>query len=315
MKILRLLLISLSTFTILVVLILGSILNVVSSGAALNQIGLDSGAYSQIAQEAKTTLGASPRIPSQYQANFATALDKSISVSTVQAILQPALVDISTWLQQPDSTPPPDVILVIKPIKDSLYTNLELSGINGLEIAVFKRELNQQIPDQIRLSSIGSLTGASQASTSNDAASTTSLNSTDQITPTLVTTKKTLTIIRQANMLGWIMIGFFSLALLLLSLKNRRAMLTRPAKPFMIAGAIGCIGSLTIPAILRAVSSAQDSQQKAILSLTGQLFQATVWPALGLLVFGSTVFIVGWLIARQSDSLNSTQLRQPIQRR
>ncbi len=140
-------------------------LSIFNSGTSTNRLLKNGGVYAVVSDQMRSSIVSSQRVPEKDQEIFQKSVDTAVTDDAVEQIIQPALIDVVTWFQQPKDTPAPDVILVIKPIKDDLIAALQQNGLPQAELTLFKATLTQQVPDQIKLSSLQQLTGAQGAQT------------------------------------------------------------------------------------------------------------------------------------------------------
>lgn len=147
------------TLSLTMLLSISAFLQIIGSGITLNQIVRDTGFYTMSAQQIGSSLKASSRVPVEYQLQFNAAIDKALTAEQVEEIIKPALVDVADWMNTPAGTAVPNIILIIKPAKDALIAEMQNSGLSAAETEVLRQSLSTQIPDQIQLSSLASLTG------------------------------------------------------------------------------------------------------------------------------------------------------------
>ncbi len=238
-----------------------SLLQLVATGTGMSDTLNKSGIYDMVAAEARKGLGSSPKVPAKYQELFATSLNKAIDAAQIEAMLKPAIVDIAAWLNQPDDTPPPDVVIVIKPAKDALIKELSDGGLSGLELTALQMQLSQQVPDQLRLSSLGDLLGESDSgdasgANSNTAKPQTTTSQSDAVVEGLKNLKSGVSALRLAFMISIGATALFSLLVILMSRKLGRSAFKAVSMSYLSEGGLWLALGLIVPAVFHPATDA-----------------------------------------------------------
>lgn len=271
-----------------------SLLQLVSSGTDLSNTLNKSGVYDMVATEARKGLGSSPKVPAKYQELFTASLNKVIDTNQIESMLKPGIVDIATWLNQPGDTPPPDIVISIKPAKDDLIKELNEGGLTGNELVILQAQLSQQIPDQLRLSSLGDFLGGSDSGTMNSgempglqpSATPTPAASTDaksdQVIEGLKVLKTSVTAIRLAMMISIGAILLFTLLVILMSRKLGRSALRAVSISYLSEGGLWLTLAIIVPMVFKpATDAVNETTIVAHLApvLAARLFSGALLPA------------------------------------
>lgn len=269
------------------------ITSLVSSGVSANSLLKESGVYTLVGEQMRAAIISSQRIPDQYQALFTKSVNEAVTDPAVESIIQPAMVDIVTWLQQPQETPPPDVILVIKPVKDSLITALETNGLPAMELTYFKSTLTQQVPDQIKLSGLQQLTGTQGAQTTSAGDPEAGFIATVKAIKQAYTTTQTALLIASIVFVV-LLVGYMITARL-----SKVSTILAPALTLSIESGILLAISLVAPMLLNTTSVAVDMQIP--LRVLKQVINALAGPSFILFVMMVCIYIITLLMWRRSQ--------------
>lgn len=269
------------------------ITSLVSSGVSANALLKGSGVYTLVGEQMRTAIISSQRIPEQYQAIFTKSVNEAVNDSAVESIIQPAMVDIVTWLQQPQETPPPDVILVIKPVKDSLITSLETNGLPNMELTYFKSTLTQQVPDQIKLSGLQQLTGAQGAQTTSTA------DPEVGFITTVKSIKQTYSAAQSALMVSSVASVLLLVGYMILARLTKASVLLAPSLTLAIESGVLLVISLVTPMILNTTTATADMQIP--LRILKQIISALTGPSLILFIIMVCTYIITLLMWRRSQ--------------
>jgi|GEM_PF-6293536 len=304
MKFLKGLLLSILLSALSTQILVAAVLAIIGSPTLLNTSLKQAGLYEEVAVAARQGIGSSQRIPVSYQSQFTTAVNKAISVEVVEQIFQPALVDISTWVEQPSTVPPPDIILTIRPAKENLIKELQTSGLSAVELAVFQADLSRQVPDQIRLSAIGGLTGTDSPATPSPTeglvpgkpSAPSPATQTDQITPALKLAKQVSQALQLAYTISlWVVLASIGL-LLILGRRDGRKALTRPAVPILIQATILMLVGIIGPKVLAANLFKFGPNQAIISGILTQFLVQLPFAALPWFVAAAIGCAIAWFI-------------------
>lgn len=318
-----------------------ALLQIVGSGIALNQMVKDTGFYGMGATQIGDSLKSSSKVPVAYQTQFSAAIDKALTAEEVEAIVKPALVDIATWLVASGETEVPNVILNIKPAKDKLILEMKSTSISPAELITLQNELSTQIPDQITLSSLGSLTGGGDsdsnampsgngasmgaiptlapgpgASTPTPSATSSSSNETEQQTDQVVATlKQVKQIVSLVSLAYWISIAVVVVSLgslLWFGRADGRKWLRRPGYAAIVSSGLFVILALAIPFLMPAKDSmmTSTSSPSVIVPLVANTFlQAALLPSALVFLIGLALVFGAFFIRPKTSSMASiTQL-------
>lgn len=297
-----------------------ALLQLVSTGTGMSDILNRGGVYELIASQARTQLAESPKVPVKYQTLFATSLDKTVTQAQIEAILKPAIVDIATWVNQPDGTPAPDVIMIIKPAKDSLIKEMSDGGLTGNELVLLQAQLSQQIPDQIKLSSLNELVGSDgsqmpSSTTSGTGVSADADSASDpsgEITKGLQQIKSGVGVIRIVFIASAIAILVCTLLVVILSRKLGRSLTRAVSIIYLFEGGLWLLLALVLPSVL---SPTQDTLTAATLAnhmlplILQRLLSASLLPAIIIMLIGAIGLGVSFILRGKPSIV------QPIQPR
>lgn len=280
MKFLRFLSIFTLLFALTTLIASYSLLQLVATGSSMSDTLNSGGAYTLIADQARTSLGSSPKVPAKYEALFTASLEKAVDTKHIETMLKPAIVDIATWFDQPAGTPAPDVIIVVKPAKDDLIQQLSDGGLTKIELATLQSELSQQIPDQIRLSSLQDLVGGSSTSQASTTKSGTPTN--DSILKVLDQIKTAVSTIRMVFYLSCIVSLVMTGIIAVLSHRLGRSWTKALAITYGSVGIFWLLTALLVP-IMFQPSTATVSADTIIMHMTpvlmAHLLAASLFPA------------------------------------
>ncbi len=296
MIVIRRLLLSLMAILFPLIVVGYVVTSLVSSGVSANSLLKESGVYTLVGEQMRTAIVSSQRIPEQYQALFTKSVNEAVTDSAVESIIQPAMVDIATWLQQPQETPPPDVILVIKPVKDSLIAALETNGLPAMELTYFKSTLTQQVPDQIKLSGLQQLTGTQGAQTTSQG------EPEAGFIATVKTIKQAYTATQNTLMIASVVFVALLVGYMVVARLSKVSMFLAPSLTLSIESGILLVLSFIVPMFLNATSAAADMQIP--LRLLKQVISALTGPSLILFVISLCIYVITLLMWRR------TQLRR-----
>lgn len=301
MKIIKKLLLSLLALLLSVIVLMWSANTLFGSATTLNTVARNSGAYEIIARQWRTLLGDTSKVPDSYQKALQTAVESSLTGEQVEAMFQPLLVDVISWLNQPESVPPPPLVLVIQPAKVALLAKLKDSGLAAAELAVAQAQLTQQIPDQLELTKVTEVTGtptnssfegtpeAGQEKSKNEGMG--SPLGSDPI-PTLKALKSGYRTTQTATLWATLAIVLLTILLIWLSRHDGRAMLRRPAWQFLIAGGFTIIGWAILTLFFKPAAMTDDIQTMGPQVAIGVLREVYSIA----LVYGLIVFVIGLVL-------------------
>ncbi|MCC7543349.1 hypothetical protein IT415_01410 [bacterium] len=276
------------------ILIGHTITYLLNSGVSTNALLKQSGAYSIAAEQMRSVIIGSQRIPEQYQTIFNKSVNDAITDQSVESVIQPALVDIVIWMQQPQDTPAPDVILIIKPIKDSLLVALQANELPAPELNFFSTTLTQQVPDQIKLSGLQQLTGAQGAQTTTTSAE----GSPESFQTTVQSIKNTYTLI-QNSLVALTILALCLIAGYALSARASRVnMMMAPALLLAIESAL--LFTLAIALPMLAKSSGAITLTDLPLRIAGQIATQVTFPSAVTWVIATIIYVLSLLLWRRN---------------
>lgn len=265
-----------------------SILAIVGSATAINQLIVAGNLYEMMATQTRTAMLSSANLPDQYREVITQAFEKSMTAQQVEIIMKPLLVDIVGWLDQPDDTPPPQLIINLAPLKTSLASELTQSQISEIEKTALVAQIGKQIPDQIDIDQVQGLASQQRAQTPEAAA-----ESASQTTTTLKAVKSGLRILKVFALYG--LLAFIALLvwLIFLGRKDGRAMLRRPAWICISAGLLATL----IWVVSNGVPINPSQPELAIgLRVIRSISSIVVWYSLGSLLFGAGLYGLSYII-------------------
>lgn len=276
------------------ILIGHTITYLLNSGVSTNALLKQSGAYSIAAEQMRSVIIGSQRIPEQYQTIFNKSVNDAITDQSVESVIQPALVDIVIWMQQPQDTPAPDVILIIKPIKDSLLVALQANELPAPELNFFSTTLTQQVPDQIKLSGLQQLTGAQGAQTT-----TTSAEGSPESFQTIVQSIKNTYTLIQNSLVALTILALCLIAGYALSAHASRVnMMMAPALLLAIESAL--LFTLAIALPMLAKSSSAITLTDLPLRIAGQIAIQVTFPSAVTWVIATIIYVLSLLLWRRN---------------
>jgi len=265
-----------------------SILAIVGSATAINQLIVAGNLYEMMATQTRTAMLSSANLPDQYREVITQAFEKSMTAQQVEIIMKPLLVDIVGWLDQPDDTPPPQLIINLAPLKTSLASELTQSQISEIEKTALVAQIGKQIPDQIDITQVQGL--ASQRQVQTPEATT---ESASQATVMLKAIKSGLHVLKAFALYGFLVFIALLAWLIYLGRKDGRAMLRRPAWI--------CISAGLLTTLIWVVSNGvpiNPSQPELVIGLRviRSVSSIVVWYSLGSLLFGAGLYGLSYII-------------------
>jgi hypothetical protein len=278
-----------------------SILAIVGSATAINQLIVAGNLYEMMATQTRMAMLSSANLPDQYREVITQAFEKSMTAQQVETIMKPLLVDIVGWLDQPDDTPPPQLIINLAPLKTSLASELTQSQISEIEKTALVAQIGKQIPDQIDIDQVQGIASQQRAQTPEAAA-----ESVSQATTALKAVKSGLRILKAFAFYG--LLAFIALLvwLIFLGRKDGRAMLRRPAWICISAGLLTTL----IWVVSNGVPINLSQPEFAIgLRVIRSVSSIVVWYSLGSLLFGAGLYGLSYMI---KSSAVASPLANPI---
>lgn len=299
------------TVCLVVFLACYAVLQVVGSGLALNAIVKKTGVYDATATQVRDSLKQSSRMPAEYQVQFSSAVDAAITPEQLETIIQPALVDIATWLSQPGGTEMPDIILVIRPAKDKLIEHMTASGLPANETQLMQAQLSSQIPDQIQLSKLNSLVqGTDPAASTNNSAP-----ESNDVKAGLSLLKQSINQVNVIKLISLIVASFSLAGLLWLGRTDGRKWVRRPAWSMLIAGSFFLIASLILPLFVSQPGAspvpANNISLGVVALILSNILGAGLLPAILLIIIGIGLWCGGFFIhPHATNTINQLPYRK-----
>jgi hypothetical protein len=272
-----------------------SILAIVGSATAINQLIVAGNLYEMMATQTRTAMLSSANLPDQYREVMTQAFEKSMTAQQVETIMKPLLVDIVGWLDQPDDTPPPQLIINLAPLKTSLASELAQSQTSEIEKTALVAQIGKQIPDQVDVNQVQGLASQQRAQTPEAAT-----ESASQATTTLKAIKSGLHILKVFALYG--LLAFIALLvwLIFLGRKDGRAMLRRPAWICISAGLLTTL----IWVVSNGVPINPLQPELTIgLRVIRSISSIVVWYSLGSLLFGAGLYGLSYIVKSSTVAL------------
>lgn len=270
------------------------LLSVFNSGISTNNLLKDSGVYAIVSAQMRSSIITSQRVPEKDQEIFQKSVDSAVTDDAVETLIQPALVDIVSWLQQPQETPSPDIILIIKPIKDALLAALQTNGLPATELNLFKTTLTQQVPDQIKLSSLQQLTGAQGAQ-----ADTQSLSSQQEFEKTILIVKNAYGAMAQAQVVLAIIMSVCLIIYILSARYTRVSTIMAPSLTLAIESLVIAIIAYGTPFVLR--SNGLNTMESLPTNVASRLANHFITPSLIVCAFSAATYTIALLLWKRGQ--------------
>ncbi len=217
------------------------------------------------------------------------SINKVITPATVEKLLQPTLVSITSWLKG-NSTDLPKSTLDLTTLKSDLTSQFS-QDLDSSKAATINFEVTKAIPDTIELSP-----GAQIATDANQAK--TKPNSSND---------KSLTEIKQAYdrakswQLPMIVASCIVMVMLVVTnLRRGRAKITKIAWSFLFAGLSVAVLSYGTPLLMDNAGNSQDSWRVAMALVPTLLADARIY-SLGYIVIAAGLAIVGMIFMKKPD--------------
>lgn len=301
MKIVKRLLATLVSLLIASLIAAWSTLAIIGSATAINQLIVASKGYEVVATQTRTAALSSANIPEQYQATITQAFEKSITEQQIEKIVQPLLVDVVGWLDQPAGTPAPQLVLNLSPLKLQLEAELQQAELTEIEKTALVAQVAKQIPDQIDLAQAQGLAGGQGATTQTP-------TSASVPEATLVSVKSAYTILQQFALIGLGVLLVLLALMIYLSRKDGRAMLRRPAWSFISAGLL-----MTLIWLVSRVLPVDQSQQTFVIamSVAREVTGIVVWYSAASLLVGAALYGLSFLLKAPIAVTSSVPIAAP----
>ena len=301
MKALKRLLTTLLSLTITSLIAVWSILAIVGSATAINKLVVASGGYETAATQTRTAMLSSANIPEQYRSIITQAFENSITAQQMETIVQPLLVDIVGWLDQPAGTPAPQLVVNLSPLKQQLETELAQAQISEIEKTALVAQVGKQIPDQLDLAQAQGL--ATQQGVEAQATPQAS-----EAVTALGTFKGVYAALQTFSLVGLAVMLALLAGVIVLSRRDGRAMLRRPAWAFISAGLLATI--IWIVSRVVQVDQAQPTLVIA-LSVAREISGIVVWYSLASIVFGAALYGLSFLLRSAAVTSGATPIAVP----
>ncbi|MBP9827047.1 hypothetical protein KBC99_01040 [Candidatus Saccharibacteria bacterium] len=289
MNILRRLISGLLSLALTTLIGLWSLTTIFSSSAGLNQIISQSGVYTLFAQQAIQSLSSAQSLPANYQTIFTASLQKTVTQQRVESAFAPILVDIVSWLNQPDTTPPPVLILNLSELKSAFIADVKTSSLKPAELSQVEAQVSQAIPTQLDITQVNQLFGTPSTATP-----------TLDIMSSLKQFKTYLNLARIVSFWLTILAILLTVVIVWLSRYDGRLILRRPAWIYASASFFTLIGWAILSYLYRP-SNADPTNQAALLTqtltdLTRAVLDIAKWYAFGLLLIAIILYGLSFLI-------------------
>lgn len=294
-----------------------STLAVLGSATTVNGILVRTKVYDLAAIQARASVKDLPTVPEQYKPIFAKALDSALTTDTMEQVFQPLLVDVISWLNQPGDTPPPTLIVSLTPIRTAVLDSIRQAGLSPLELTVIEAQINQKFPNQLDVTQVGTLGSGGLATTSQVTPSPTP-QAANPYTDRLVQAKNSYENIRIFANYGLIALALLTIALILLSRYQGRAMLRRPAWVFINAGVLTLVCWAIVLFVSRSASTASVDPAQGMASATTlasllarEVMGIVVWYGLASLLTGGVLYGLSFFI-HKAQSLPPAKPMKPV---
>ncbi len=274
-----------------------STLTVLGSATTVNGILMRTKVYDLAAEQTRTSLQNQPNIPAQDKTVFATALNNALTAETMQAVIQPLLVDMIGWLNQPGETPPPRLVVNLSPVRSALVTSVQKLGLSPVELLVVEAQINQQLPDQLDIAQAASIGSGGALAISPSPAPVAPEN---QYMASLRQIKAVYTSTRTFAYFGLAALVLLTILVVFLSRHEGRGMMRRPAWVFLNAGILVsvlwiAVQYFTRDASLGSVQGAQAASTVGLL-LAREVVAITIWYGLASIVAGGVLYGLSFFI-------------------
>lgn len=278
-----------------------STLAILGSATAMSQLIMAGGGYEAIAVQTRTAMLSSVNIPDQYRDTITQVFEKSLTAQQVEVIMQPLLVDVVGWLDQPAGTPAPQLVVNLSSLKTSLETELTQAQLSEVEKTALVAQVGKQIPDQLDIAQAQGLASQQGVEASTTAPST-------QATAVLESFKFWYGVLQIFALIGsGVLLSLIAL-LLFISRKDGRAMLRRPAWIFISAG----LFTTSIWLVSHVLQPGQLQQPLVIaLSVAREITNIIVWYSLASVLFGAGLYGLSYLIKKPVASIGASPIATP----
>lgn len=286
-----------------------SVLVTITSASSLSHIFSGAGVYEYTAGQARATIQSSGAVPEQYQAVVNAAIEGAITADRLEAITQPLLVDVVSWIEQPAGTPPPKLVINISPIKQEIVRSLQTAELSAVEKLALVSQVGKLLPDQLDLSEAQALASNSTSALSGSEADVAAQPETSPIDAALVQIKSGVVAARIMLLIGLGLTIGGVIVLAWISRRDGRAMLQRPAKACLIVAALLAIFCLV-------VSLLPGTNSLASASSPMQFIESAIAPSLrevGLTMRWTVVLIGVVGIALYGISFALPKVASPVQ--
>ncbi len=301
MKALKRILTTFLALTITSLIAVWSVLAIVGSATAINKLIVASGGYETAATQTRTAMLSSANIPEQYRAIITQAFENSITAQQMEAIVQPLLVDIVGWLDQPAGTPAPQLVVNLSPLKQQLEAELAQAQISEIEKTALVAQVGKQIPDQLNLAQAQGL------ATQQGAEALTAPQASEAVTA-LETFKGVYAALQAFSIVGMGIMLVMLAGVITISRRDGRAMLRRPAWAFISAGLLA-----TAAWIVSRVLQADQAQPTLVIamSVAREISGIVVWYSLASIVFGSALYGLSFLLKPSLPTASAAPIAMP----
>lgn len=290
-------------------IIIWSGLSIVSSATAVNSLLASAGVYEQAAVSVRSSMTPTTDVPEGYRTTVSQVFERTITPAQVEVIVQPLLVDVIGWLDQPTETPPPQLVLNLGPVKTRLVDEFSKTSLTEIEKTAIISQVAKQIPDQMDLSKISAMSSSSKLSETSPVpltgvetldnalgpSNSSSQTSSPDPSTVLKSAKSFYTAAQTAARLGVvIMIGLFAL-LVWLGRKDGRKMFTRPAWIFFSAGFFTAFFWL-IAQFYR--PNAEQQSLSTIMNVVREIMSVSIWYGAVALAIGAVLYGLSFIIKK-----------------
>lgn len=281
-------------------MIIWSLLAIVGSATSVNQLIVASGGYETAATQIRTAMVSGANIPDQYEAVITQAFEKSITARQIETIVQPLIVDIVGWLDQPKDTPAPKLIVNLSPLKQQLASELSQAQVTEVEKMALVAQVAKQIPDQVDLAQAQSLVSQQGAEGSPEAAA--------QSGAALIALKSAYSMLQMLASIGLVLAVVLLAIVIFLARKDGRAMLRRPAWVFIIAGFLVAIVWVALRVI-----HVDQSQQSFVMAIAAarKASDVIIWYSLASIIVGAAFYGLSFLLKKTDLAPSVTPIAPP----
>lgn len=236
-----------------------SVLVTITSASSLSHIFSGAGVYEYTAEQARSAMQSSGAVPEQYRGVVNTAIAGAITAERLEAITQPLLVDIVSWIEQPAGTPAPKLVINISSIKQEIVRSLQSADITPVEKLALVSQVGKLLPDQLDLAEAQALAGTTTGTLPGAEVSNPSEPQASPLNTVLSQVKSGVVAARIMLLIGLgLTIGGLVL-LIWISQRDGRAMLRRPAKVCLIVATLLALFCLIVSFLPTAASLSASS--------------------------------------------------------